>query len=276
VTVRDALIEADHTFFWKHGYVIVRNVFSPQEMAIAKEAIANHEGMNSHVGTIKSKIDEGKHSSFSTIFVWNDTAGNDLFAKLTRNHQIFDRIGRFFEDQPYVYHNKVALKYPGINGFSYHQDYFYWYGMGCLYPDMATVMIAVDPATRENGCLRVLDGSHKLGRVEHVFDPVLEDSAVEKERLEVIRLHCREVHLELGAGDIAIFHCNTLHGSDDNASDQSRIGLLGCYNTKHNNPYKATVSGHPFYQEQSAVYEKVTRADLNHLPNFWMRFDEPV
>ena len=32
---------------------------------------------------------------------------------------------------------------------------------------MASCMIAVDRATKENGCLQVIKGSHKLGRVEH-------------------------------------------------------------------------------------------------------------
>ena len=38
---------------------------------------------------------------------------------------------------------------------------------GCLFPDMASAFIAVDPNTRENGCLQVLKGSHKMGRIEH-------------------------------------------------------------------------------------------------------------
>lgn len=261
-------IAGDAEFFWRHGYVVVRGAFTATEMEIAREAIMTNPRMNSTVENVKRKTADGKHPAFETLCVWNDTDGDDLYAKLTRNHQIFDRIGHFFDDQPYVYHNKVALKYPGVPGFSYHQDYFYWYGMGCLYPDLATVSIAIDPSTRENGCLRVIDGSHKMGRIDHVFDKEFEDSGVDKDRLEVIKARCEEVFIELAAGDFVIFHCNTLHASDDNTSDKSRIALLGCYNTKRNDPYVATACGHPFYQEQTRVTERITHADLSKMPDF--------
>jgi ectoine hydroxylase len=272
---QDSEIGSENDFFWRHGYMIVRNAFTAEEMSIAKEAITTNPAMNASVERIREKTSDGKHPAFETIYVWNDTSGDDLFAKFTRNEQIFNRIGYFFDDQPYVYHNKIALKYPGIPGFLYHQDYFYWYGMGCLYPDMATVSIAVDPSTRENGCLRVIDGSHKVGRIDHVFDAERDDTGADRERLEMIKSRCEEVFIELDMGDFVIFHCNTLHGSDDNTSNKSRIALLGCYNIKHNDPYAATFAGHPFYQEQTPITERVTRADLGKMPNFGLRFTGP-
>ena len=267
-------IALESKFFWRHGYVVVRNAFTTEEMSIAKEAIITNQAMNASVERIRQKTSDGKHPAFETIYVWNDTSGDDLFAKLTRNQQIFNRIGHFFDDKPYVYHNKIALKYAGIPGFLYHQDYFYWYGMGCLYPDMATVSIAIDPSTRQNGCFRVIDGSHKMGRVDHFFHTERGDTGVDEDRLEVIKSRCEEVFIELEVGDFVIFHCNTLHGSDDNSSDKSRIALLGCYNTKHNDPYAATFAGYPFYQEQTPMTARVTRADLTRMPNFDLKVTE--
>ena len=91
---------------------------------------------------------------------------------------------------------------------------------------------------------------------------------MEEKRLAIIKTHFDEVFIELGVGDLVIFHCNTLHGSDDNTSDMSRLALLGCYNTKHNDPYVTTDYGHPFFHEQSILAEKVTRADLSNMPDF--------
>lgn len=31
----------------------------------------------------------------------------------------------------------------------------YWYNNGCLFPDMMTVFIPLDPCKKENGCLQV-------------------------------------------------------------------------------------------------------------------------
>jgi ectoine hydroxylase-related dioxygenase (phytanoyl-CoA dioxygenase family) len=263
-----ATLSADAELFWRQGYLIVRNAFSEEEMEIARTATRTNEQMQQRLEVIRAKTESGKHNAFETIFVWNDTSGDDLFAKLTRNYQILQRLEAFFDDRVYVYHNKIALKYPLVPGFRYHQDYFYWYNMGCLYPDMATASIALDAANRKNGCLRVLAGSHKMGRINHEFDSEQEDSGVEEERLAVIKDRCEEVFVELGVGDFVIFHCNTLHGSDDNSSDMSRLALLGCYNTKHNDPYIATDCGHPFYHDQTMLTDKVTRADLSRMPDF--------
>lgn len=264
-------LQQENQRFWNQGYLVVRNVFSPGEMQVIKDVILQHEHMNRVTENLKQKIDTGKRPSFESIFVWNDTAGDDVFAKVTRRAAIFDRLEYFFQDRIYVYHNKITLKYPGVVGFRYHQDYAYWYDMGCLYPDMATVMIAVDPANRKNGCLKMIAGSHKLGRINHVFDDGVSDSGVNPERLEQIQAVLEEDYLELERGDIVIFHCNTLHGSDDNTSDHSRIALLGCYNTRHNNPYHSPC-GHPFYQPQERVIDEITGADANHLPDFSLNF----
>jgi len=69
----------------------------------------------------------------------------------------------------YHYHSKLMMKSAEVGGrHVWHQDYGYWYENGCLTPDMGSVFIALDPCTKENGCLRVLSGSHKMGRLDHV------------------------------------------------------------------------------------------------------------
>lgn len=253
--------------FWKQGFSVVRGVFKQEEMAVLKEIVARHAGMKAHAARALERSAGTTRPSFETVYVWNDTAGKDAFAKATRSHRIIDRLEAFFGDQVYVYHNKVALKYPGVVGFSYHQDYAYWYDMGNLYPDMATAYIAVDRATQANGCLKLIEGSHKLGRLNHVHRDGVSDSGVDVERLEQIVKVLPEVQITLDVGDVVIFHCNVLHGSDDNHSGESRIGLLGCYNTRHNDPYKSA-HGHPGWHPQEKLSDEITAADLSNLPDF--------
>src|SRR6188768_1187725 len=238
--------------FWKRGFIILRGVFTPAEMGILKDIITRHADMQKFAERAKERSAGTTRPSFETIYVWNDTARKDAFAKATRSRKITDRLEAIFDDEVYVYHNKIALKYPGVVGFSHHQDYWYWYQMGNIYPDMATAMIAVDRHTQANGCLTLVEGSHKLGRIEHIYRDGVSDSGVDPERLAEIRKHMKEVPIELEIGDVALFHCNTLHASADNHSTQSRIGLLGCYNTKHNDPYKVA-HGHPGWQVQPKI-----------------------
>jgi ectoine hydroxylase-related dioxygenase (phytanoyl-CoA dioxygenase family) len=236
-------------------------------MAVLKEIVTRHAAMKAHAAHALQRSAGETRPSFDSIFVWNDTAGRDAFAKATRSYKIFDRLEAIFGDEVYVYHNKVAQKYPGVVGFSHHQDYAYWYEMGCLYPDMATAFIAIDHATLANGCLKLVEGSHKLGRLTHVYRDGISDSGVEPERLQQILRHMPEVPIELEIGDFVMFHCNMLHASDDNNSNESRIALLGCYNTRHNDPYKSA-HGHPGWHPQEKLAEEITAKDVDNLPDF--------
>ena len=44
------------------------------------------------------------------------------------------------------------------------------------------------------------------------------------------------IHVEMEAGDALFFHCNLLHGSDQNNSDLRRWVMISSYNQKRNNP----------------------------------------
>mgnify|MGYP003304935294 CR=1 FL=1 len=99
------------------------------------------------------------------LVLWNK-AGEDLWGSIARSERVVDAIEALLGDEAYHYHSKMSIKRPRTGGaWSWHQDYGYWYQNGCLYPDMASAFIAIDPNTRANGCMQVLKGSHKLGRV---------------------------------------------------------------------------------------------------------------
>lgn len=266
---------AEYEQFWEKGYLVIRAAFDRGEMQVIKRVVSSQPGMNAQAEEVRKKISRGERPSFETIFVWNDTAKHDLFSKAVRSHKIIERLEFFYRDKVYAYHNKVTLKYPGIVGFLYHQDYAYWYQMGNLYPDMAAAFIAVDDSTRQNGCLKIIEGSHKLGRIDHVYNKGVADSGVCPERLAVILQRLPEIYVELNAGDVVIFHCNTLHGSDDNRSQDSRIALIGTYNTRHNDPY-ITNHPHPNYQPQDKIYEPITEADAAVLPDFELDYAQDL
>jgi hypothetical protein len=55
-------------------------------------------------------------------------------------------------------------------------------------------------------------------------------------------------------GDGLFFHGNVLHRSDQNRSEYPRWGLICCYNTRKNNPYKE--SRHPFYSPLELIADE--------------------
>ena len=104
---------------------------------------------------------------------------------------------------------KLGRAAGGGGRWEWHQDYGYWYQNGCLYPDMLSVAVALVPATREIGCMQLLAGSHKLGRLEH--GRVAGQTGADPERVERALARLQLVHCEMAAGDALFFHANTLH-----------------------------------------------------------------
>lgn len=258
--------------FERDGYVVIKGLLKQSEATMLKYAVENCEPMQKLKSQAQERWATGRRAAFETIFVWNDVTGDDMFCKATRRDALFSRLKTFFDDDVYLYHNKVTLKYPGVDGFRYHQDYFYWYDMGNLYPDMATAQIALDPCNKRNGCLSVIPGTHKLGRLNHTSLTQSADSGVDDERLQEILKRFPVVDVELEMGDAVLFHANLLHGSGHNTSEEARVTLLGCYNTKHNSPYR-TSCGHPYYSNQKSLDAEISESDLKLMPNFDLMYE---
>jgi hypothetical protein len=144
----------------------------------------------------------------------------------------------------------MIMKDAKIGGaWAWHQDYGYWYQNGVLYPDLTSIFIAVDRATKENGCLQVIQGSHKLGRIEHQLTG--DQAGADQSRVDEILKRLELVYVEMEPGDAVFFHANTLHRSDRNHSENPRWSMICCYNAKHNDPY--TEGQHPRYTKLTKV-----------------------
>ena len=111
-----------------------------------------------------------------------------------------------------------------------------------MFPDqLMSVMIALTKANQENGCLQVIRGSHKLGRVNHGFSG--EQVGADKVMVNNALLTMELVYCELEPGDALIFHSNLLHRSEANLSENPRWSIISCYNAQSNPAYnEMTVS----------------------------------
>jgi len=118
-----------------------------------------------------------------------------------------------------------------------------------LFPDLTSAFIAVDPATRENGCMQVIRGSHKIGRVEHQLKG--DQAGADLNRVEQILKVLPLDYVEMSPGDVLLFHANLLHRSDQNRSENPRWSMICCYNARHNDPYEE--SHHPRYTPLAKV-----------------------
>ncbi|XP_071807152.1 L-proline trans-4-hydroxylase-like [Asterias amurensis] len=224
--------------FEQEGYFIVRSLISPDEMTALRTAIDRDDGIREHA--INLPDGEGRCSKMS---LWNHP-GSDVTGMLARCDKVAGTMEKLLGGEVYHYHTKLMMKEARTGGSHiWHQDYGYWYKNGCLYPDMGSVFIAVDKTDKENGCLQVLRGSHKLGRIEHA--PVAGQTGADLARVEEAKKVMELVYVELEPGDALFFHANVLHKSNRNDSDRRRWVFILSYNLARNNPFKK--HHHPCY-----------------------------
>ncbi len=233
--MRDA---TEQRLWQEQGFVIVRGLLNPEESALlARVARADRELAESAYGR------EDSQGTKVLLAVRNEIQ-DDYYSAIARSARIVGRMTQFLGEEVYHYHHKLVLKEPRVGGaWEWHQDYGYWYNNGCLTPDMASCLIAIDGANAENGCLQVLAGSHHIGRIDH--GKTGDQAGADMERVNVALERYERIYVELAPGDAVMFHGNLLHRSDRNSSERPRWALICCYNTKRNSPYK--VGRHPQY-----------------------------
>jgi ectoine hydroxylase len=225
--------------FHADGYIILPQLLDEEEITLLRQIAKADHALEQEAG---SRAD-GEGGAVKLV-VRNELPEDTIYGAIVRSRRIVAACEQVLGDEVYHYHHKMILKEARIGGaWAWHQDYGYWYNNGCLWPDMASCMIAVDRATRENGCLQVVRGSHRLGRIEH--GKVGDQTGADPERVAAVTARLETVYVDMEPGSAVLFHGNTLHRSDQNKSEHPRWAFICCYNTRRNDPYKD--SKHPRY-----------------------------
>lgn len=225
--------------FHRDGFLMVEGLFDSEEMDLLIRIAKKDQ-------KIAQQAIERRDLSSGLSKLWiTGSVGEDIYSAFVRCHRIVDPMEQFLGGEVYHYHHKIMLKEPFVGGaWEWHQDYGYWYSNGCLFPYLASCLIAMDSATRENGCLQVIRGSHHLGRIEH--GKAGDQTGADVERVNEALRHLELVHCEMRPGTALFFHCNLLHRSDQNRSSKPRWSLISCYNAARN-PCRDKLN-HPSYQ----------------------------
>ena len=134
--------------FKTDGFIFVSQLFDPSETeALMHVAKSDREIRQEAYARRDSAGGETK------LALRNDLAESP-YSAIVRSQRVAGSMSKLLEDEVYHYHHKMMLKEPRVGGaWEWHQDYGYWYNNGCLFPDMASCLIAIDRATKANGCL---------------------------------------------------------------------------------------------------------------------------
>lgn len=204
--------------FAENGWLVIRGAVEPARVAALEAALdAVVPETQYALGYAGRVVEIASISRGSTALF--EHAHDRRIAALAAEALDVPRI-RYFQDTAFLKPGR------GGGGVDWHQDYAYFTFLDR--PVALTVRLALTPCTRENGCLRVVSGSHRWGLsgegLTFVADRVV--SAIETLSPEgQARVKDDHVVLELEPGDISIHHCLTFHGSHENPSARPRKTL---------------------------------------------------
>ena len=222
--------------YHRDGYLLVKNFCSMEEINTLYATAIGDDAMLNNALDLNDQ--SGKKTKLSLWF----TPGNDVFGYLTRSEKMVCSTAQLLDSDAPVchFHSKLMQKEPRVGGaWEWHQDYGYWYKNQFMFPDqLISVMIALTEANKENGCLQIISGSHKLGRVNHGFagEQVGADMVMVNHALKTMEL----IYCEIEPGDALFFHSNLLHRSEANLSEHPRWSLISCYSSQSNLAYNET------------------------------------
>jgi non-haem Fe2+, alpha-ketoglutarate-dependent halogenase len=113
---------------------------------------------------------------------------------------------------------------------SWHQDSTYW---GLSKPDVVTAWIALSPANKQSGCMKMMPGTHKWEQIAHKDTLAKENLLTRGQEISVDVDEDKAAYLELEPGEISLHNIRTVHASAPNQSDNRRIGIAIRYIAPH-------------------------------------------
>src|ERR1700730_15479830 len=135
----DKLTLQQKNAFKEQGFIIVKGLFSKEEI----KRLSNKAHNDNALDKAASKLDDGKGNAVR-LSLWNHP-GNGIYGMFARSERVVDRVEELLGGEVYHYHSKMVLKDARVGGaWAWHQDFGYWYQNGLLFPDLCSVMIAVD------------------------------------------------------------------------------------------------------------------------------------
>lgn len=116
-----------------------------------------------------------------------------------------------------------------------HQDGTYW---GLDGGKVTTAWIAFTESTAENGCMRLLPGSHRQPILPHRDTRARNNLLTRGQIVQAEFDEADVVDVELRPGQMSLHHVRAIHGSRSNASDRRRVGFAIRYMTPEVRPLR--------------------------------------
>ncbi|HZT42012.1 MAG TPA: phytanoyl-CoA dioxygenase family protein [Chthonomonadaceae bacterium] len=206
--------------FEADGFVVVEKMFTEPEVAEMKAEIRR---------VLDRAREQAREAGQSPDWVASDgvfvglAANSPFFRRLAHDPRLLDPLEAILGPDLEFLSDKVVFKSAGVDyGSPWHQDWPYWEGAHKI-----SIWVALNPATPENGCLKMLPGSHKEVAAHDGAAPSgegfghrLRSDAVDESQAAI---------LPAAPGDAIYFHDLTLHASFPNTTGKDRWAFITTY-----------------------------------------------
>lgn len=218
------LTEPLHKFYEEHGYVVVKQLFSPEEVAALRTHFMELRAAGSYPGDLigvdaQSSDPLKRFPRMIHMHRWDETSHRWLLDQRL-NQVLTGLLGR----EPYAVQTMLYFKPAGSRGQALHQDQYF------LRAQPGTCMaawLALDDCDESNGCMQVVPGSHHWP----VLCTTKADTKASFTDITVPLPEDQEVKpVIMQAGDVLFFGGSLVHGSYANSTtDHFRRSLIGHY-----------------------------------------------
>ncbi len=192
--------------YQKNGFTIIKNLYSQTEVEMAKSV------------SKKKNI----HRKSSVVSLFNSETIPDSLKDFVCAPKIKNELNKILSPEVDFLSVKPVYKDEKISsGTPWHQDWVYWNGNN----HKCSVWVALDDANPNNGCLKVIPGSHKK-LYDHGNQKGIEFGRnVNQSQIQ----NLKAIDVPLESGDALFFHDLLLHASHPNLSGRDRWSLIATY-----------------------------------------------
>ena len=195
--------------YQQQGFLFPLPVLSDSETAALREKVEQLELREG--GRLPARVNRKPH----LLLTWLN--------ELIRDRRILDPVEDVLGPNILCWGSGFFIKNAHDPGrVTWHQDSTYW---GLSKPDIVTAWVAFTPSTTENGCMRVVPGTHTLEQLPHKDTFAADNLLSHGQEIAVTVDESRAVDIVLEPGQMSLHHVRLGHGSEPNHAAYRRIGF---------------------------------------------------
>jgi len=211
-------------FYQDHGYLRIPEVFTEAETneladeldRLILEWAQRDQGWSGPWR--KVYMDESTEKKSKLVALHDLQFYSGAWARAVTNPQLAEAMSDLLGPDVELHHSTMHVKPPETgHPFPMHQDWAFYKHQDGRYID---VLVHLDDTRHENGEIRFLDGSHKLGALEHVTETP-DGSCTPHLPTDQYKLEAT-VPVPAKRGDVVVFNIHTIHGSHINTTPHNR------------------------------------------------------